>query len=54
MGESKSSRNSSVARQEIATQGCSRRFHTVAEIQGESQTTTHTWSQKHQYNNSWY
>jgi hypothetical protein len=29
-----------------------RRFHTVAEIQHESQITTHTWSQKHQYNNS--
>jgi hypothetical protein len=28
------------------------RFHTVAKIQRESQTTTHTWSQKHQYNNS--
>jgi hypothetical protein len=26
-----------------------RRFHTVVEIQCESQTTTHTWSQKHQY-----
>jgi hypothetical protein len=29
-----------------------RRFHTVAEIQRESQTTTHMSSQKHQYNNS--
>jgi hypothetical protein len=27
-----------------------RHFHTVGEIQRESQT--HTWSQKHQYNNS--
>jgi hypothetical protein len=27
-------------------------FHTVAEIQHESQTITHTWSQKHQYSNS--
>jgi hypothetical protein len=28
------------------------RFHTVAEIQCELQTITHTWSQEHQYNNS--
>jgi transposase len=26
-------------------------FHTVVEIQHELQITTHTWSQKHQYNN---
>jgi transposase len=29
-----------------------RHFHITAEIQCESQTTSHTWSQKHQ-NNSW-
>jgi hypothetical protein len=27
-------------------------FHTIAKIQHGSQTTTHTWSQDHQYNNS--
>jgi hypothetical protein len=28
-----------------------RRFHTVAEIQRESQIITYTWSQKHHYKN---